>query len=276
MAMATSGAVPVARSEPRTHTALVLEAIALRHQIAVLERNRGCRPCFRRSDRLLWVLLSHWWPEWRESPMIVQPQTVLRWRRRGWYALWRCRSRGRWRGGRPRVSSEVRHLIARMAGENFLWGSPRIRGELMKLGFTVSQATVSRYMPASNRRPRQSWRTFIRNQTIAFSHHQNPEEHSDIEHLGLQVWSYWVRLTRSVAQIARVSAGLSRWHAHQPPAPNAPRIALRSGQRERGPMHRVHRVAAVRGGARKARSNRLPAAVPIRSPPFQARASPWL
>jgi hypothetical protein len=55
-----------------------------------------------------------------------------------------------------------------MAHENFLWGAPRIHGELLMLGFTVSQATVSRYMPARSRRPTQSWRTFLRNQTIAF------------------------------------------------------------------------------------------------------------
>jgi hypothetical protein len=130
---------------------LVLESMALRHQIAVLERSRIRRPCFRRIDRLLWILLSCLWPQWRESLVIVQPETVLRWRRNGWSAMWRYRSRGRWRGGRPRVSSEVRQLIARMARENFLWGAPRIHGELLMLGFSVSQATVSRYMPSPSR-----------------------------------------------------------------------------------------------------------------------------
>jgi hypothetical protein len=125
-----------------------LESIALRHQIAVLERSRTRRPCFRRFDRLLWILLSRWWSAWRESLVIVQPETVMRWRCSGWSAMWKYRSRGRWRGGRPRVSGEVRGLIARMAHENFLWGAPRIHGELLMLGFTVSQATVSRYMPA--------------------------------------------------------------------------------------------------------------------------------
>ena len=67
--------------------ALLLEAIALRHQIAVLERSRTRRPSFRRFDRLLWILLSRWWPQWRESLMIVQPETVLRWRREGWSAI---------------------------------------------------------------------------------------------------------------------------------------------------------------------------------------------
>jgi hypothetical protein len=56
-----SGAIPAVRSERRTRTALSLEAIALRHQIALLERSRTRRPCFRRIDRLFWMLLSRWW-----------------------------------------------------------------------------------------------------------------------------------------------------------------------------------------------------------------------
>jgi hypothetical protein len=131
-------------SEPRTLAALLLESIALRHQIAVLERSRTRRPCFRLWDRLFWILFSRWWPQWRDGLIIVQPETVLRWRREGWSALWRYRARGRWRGGRPRISSEVRHLIIRMARENFLWGAPRIHGELLMLAFSVSQATVPR------------------------------------------------------------------------------------------------------------------------------------
>src|SRR6202158_5504510 len=103
MAIQTSGAVPPARSEPRTRTALWLESIALRHQIAVLERSGTRRPCFQLWDRLFWILLSRWWTQWRDTLIIVQPETVLRWRRAGWSALWRYRSPGRWRGGRPRV-----------------------------------------------------------------------------------------------------------------------------------------------------------------------------
>ena len=168
MAIATSGAVPIGGSELRTRTSLLLEAIALRHQIAVLERSRTRRPCFRRFDRLLWILLSRWWPQWRESLMIVQPETVLRWRRDGWSAIWGYRSRGHWRGGRPGFPARSARLITRMARENFLWGAPRIHGELLMLGFSVSQATVSRYLPARSRRRGQSWRTFLRNQASAF------------------------------------------------------------------------------------------------------------
>jgi len=267
MAEPLSGAIPVARSELRTRTALLLEAIALRHQIGVLERGRTRRPYFRRIDRLFWILLSRWWRGWRESLVVVQPETVLRWRRNGWSTIWGYRSRGRWRGGRPRVSSEVRDLIARMARENFLWGAPRIHGELRMLGFSVSQATVSRYLPPSGRRPTQSWRTFFRNQTIAFSCHQYEEEQSDSESLSLRIWSYWRRLMRSVAQIATVCVGLCRGLGQQQPTLNTRRISLRCAQRDRGAIYGAHRVASVPGGSRRTLDNRSGAALPIRSPP---------
>src|ERR1700692_2052905 len=184
MATPTSRPGLVARTEPRTRTALLLEAIALRHQIAVLERSRTRRPYFRRIDRLFWILLSRWWPQWRESLMIVQPETVLRWRRNGWLACWRYRCSARWRGVRPRISVEVRNLIRQMALENFLWGAPRIHGELLMLGYTVSQATVSRYLPAPGRRPTQSWRSFLRNQASAFGQYS---ESRAWEYAGLHV-----------------------------------------------------------------------------------------
>ena len=95
-----------------------------------------------------------------ESLLIVQPEAVKRWRRDGWSGLWRYRSRGRWRGGRPRVSREVRELITRMARENFLWGAPRIHGELLMLGFKVSQATVSRYLSYTDIRTSRGERLF--------------------------------------------------------------------------------------------------------------------
>jgi hypothetical protein len=271
MATATSGAVPVARSEPRTRTALLLESIALRHQIAVLERSRTRRPCFRSFDRLFWILLSRWWSDWRESLVIVQAETALRWRRKGWSAMRKYRSGGRWRGGRPRVSREIRGLITRMARENFLWGAPRIHGELRMLGFSVSQATVSRYMPTRSRRPTQSWRTFLRNQASALS--QYYEERSR-RHARLHVQSYWDELMQSAAaQIATVRVGLGRGLGYQHSAVNARGIVLRSAQRDRGVTHRARRVASVPGGSRRALNNRSGAALLIRSPPHQARAS---
>jgi hypothetical protein len=265
MAKPKSGAVSVARSEPRTRTSLLLESIALRHQIAVLQRSRTRRPCFRRFDRLFWILLSRWWSEWRASLVIVQPETVLRWRRNVWSAMWRYRSRGRWRGGRPRVSGEIRGLIARMARENFLWGAPRIHGELLMLGFNISQATVSRYLPAPSRRPRQSWRTFLRNQASAFG--QYSEERSD-GYARRQCATYSAELVQSAA--AQIAA------RQQQPTQNVESVSLRSAQRDRGVTHGARRVASVPGCSNRVLEDRSGTALPIRSPPHQASASPCL
>ena len=46
---------------------------------------------------------------------------------------------------------------------NPIWGAPRIHGELLKLGFTVAQSTVSKYLPRHRKPPSQSWRTFLQN-----------------------------------------------------------------------------------------------------------------
>ena len=179
------------RAAFHVRTALIAELIALRHQVAVLRRTGTCRPCFRVPDRLFWVLLSRWWSGWRESLIIIQPETVLRWRRQGFFSIWRYRSRGRWRGGRPRIAHEIRDLIIRMARDNFLWGAPRIHGELLKLGVSVSQATVSRYMPDSRWPRSQSWRTFIRNQAAGIGLSELMRGNSVSDPLGTNARSWW-------------------------------------------------------------------------------------
>ena len=148
----------------RERWALVMESVALRHQVTVLQRSQTRRPYFRPSDRMLWLLLARCWPDWRDSLLIVQPETVLRWRRQGFRSIWCQRSAGHWQGGRPRIAPELRALIYRMSQENYLWGAPRIHGELLKLGFDVSQSSVSRYLRRRPRNPSQSWITFLRNQ----------------------------------------------------------------------------------------------------------------
>jgi len=99
---------------------LVLENVAFRHQIEVLKRGRP-RSSLTCADRALWVLLRRWWPSWREALEIVKPGTVERWHRLGLSGLWRNYSK-KHRGGRPRVATEIRDLIHRMAHDNFTWG----------------------------------------------------------------------------------------------------------------------------------------------------------
>jgi homeodomain-containing protein len=93
--------------------------------------------------------------------VLVKPATVARWHREGFRGCWSRRSRRR--PGRPRIDSQLRALIRCMTTENRLWGATRIHGELLKLGITVSERTVSRYLPDRLTAPSQNWRTFLAN-----------------------------------------------------------------------------------------------------------------
>jgi putative transposase len=139
--------------------AVSLENVALRHQLAVLQRSGG-RPRLHRRDRLFWVALSQVWAGWRASLVIVQPATILAWHRQGSELYWRWKSRGR-SVGRPPLDSELRTLIRRMARENPTWGRRRIQAELRFLGYEVAELTVAKYMQRPSPRPSSTWRTFL-------------------------------------------------------------------------------------------------------------------
>ena len=67
--------------------------------------------------------------------------------------------------GRKRLSKEIRELIFRMVAENPTWGAPRIHGELLMLGFDVSERTISRWMRRAPRdpEPAKRWLAFLHN-----------------------------------------------------------------------------------------------------------------
>jgi putative transposase len=96
--------------------------------------------------------------------IIVKPETVVAWHRAGFRLFWRLRSQPK-SLGRPRIDAELRSLIRRMVKENPSWGAPRIHGELLKLGFEVSERTVSRYLRRVSppEQVRKLWGTFLRN-----------------------------------------------------------------------------------------------------------------
>jgi putative transposase len=142
---------------------LVLESLALRQQLAILRRTSP-RPRLRASDRIFWVALRRVWSGWANVLALVQPATVVAWHRAGFRLLWRWKSG---RPGRPRTHDEVRALIRKLARENLLWGAPRIHGELLKLGFDVSESTVQTYMGRRRRPGSGGWRTFLRNHGAA-------------------------------------------------------------------------------------------------------------
>ena len=117
---------------------LEAENAALRQQLIVLRRKVKSWPRLANTDRWFFVLLYRWFPSILDVLTIIRPETLVRWHRAGFRRYWHWKSRRR--GGRPQVQSELRALIRQMSVENPLWGAPRIHGELLKLGFEVSQS----------------------------------------------------------------------------------------------------------------------------------------
>src|SRR5580704_8995363 len=149
------------RSRFTSRARLEAENLILRQQLAILRRKFPRRVRLWNIDRVLMVWLYRLYPSLLDAIMIVQPETVIRWHRRGFRAYWHWKSRHL--GGRPRIESEIRALIRRMNRENPLWGAPRIHSELLMLGIEVAESTVGRYMVRRRRPPSQGWKTFLRN-----------------------------------------------------------------------------------------------------------------
>jgi len=144
---------------------LALEAAALRQQLAVFKRKQT-RLRLHRLDRFFWTALRQVYSGWNEALIIVKSKTVVSWHRTGFRLFWRWRPQQR-RPGRPKISGEIRQLIRRMKAENPTWGAPRIHGELLQLGFTIAEPTVSRYSQRLRRHPDEGnakqWLAFLNN-----------------------------------------------------------------------------------------------------------------
>jgi transposase InsO family protein len=145
----------------RTRAELQSEVIVLRHQLNVLRRKSPKRVQLRWFDRVLFLCFYGLFPSLLGAIAIVKPATVIGWHRASFRAFWRWKSRAP--AGRPKIDQELRALIRQMCRENPLWGAPRIHGELLMLGFSVAQSTVSKYMMRRPRGSSQGWKTFIQN-----------------------------------------------------------------------------------------------------------------
>jgi transposase InsO family protein len=145
----------------KSKSRLEAENAVLRHQLIVLRRKLKGRARLTNNDRWFLVQMYRWFPSILTVVTIVQPETLVRWHRAGFRRYWRWKSRRR--GGRPPIEAELRALIRQMSRENLLWGAPRIHGELLKLGFSVAQSSVAKYMVKHRGPPSQGWRTFLRN-----------------------------------------------------------------------------------------------------------------
>ena len=99
------------RSSLRSQRELALENLALRQQLAVLKRTTQ-RPRLTHADRAFWVTLSRLWTGWQHALILVKPETVIRWHRKGFRLYWTWKSRNR--VGRPRIDAEIRALVRSM------------------------------------------------------------------------------------------------------------------------------------------------------------------
>jgi len=154
----------------RSRQELLLENLALRQQLLVLHAKRP-RPRLSPLERLFWVALRGVWSGWKRSLLLVTPGTVVRWHRTGFRLYWSWISRVRKAVGRKPISQDVRQLILRMVAENPTWGAPRIHGELLKLGFDLSERSVSRWLQRANHNPdpARRWLAFLRNHREAIA-----------------------------------------------------------------------------------------------------------
>ena len=154
----------------RRRQSLLLENLALRQQLVALKR-RHPRPSLGLFDKLFWVDARRVWSDWKQSLILVTPETVVRWHRSGFRMYWRLISRVRVQVGRRWTPKEVRELIFRMVVENPTWGAPRIHGELRMLGFELSERTISRWMKRAPKDPdpAKRWLAFLRNHREAIA-----------------------------------------------------------------------------------------------------------
>ena len=145
-----------------------IELLVLRHELDILRRQIA-RPKLSTVDQALLAAAACHLPRSSRGALLVTPRTLLRWHRALVRRKWRQPAG---RPGRPRLPTEVRELVLRLARENPRWGHRRICGELAKLGLNVSPTSIRRLLAKAKlgpapRRSGPSWREFLRAQAAS-------------------------------------------------------------------------------------------------------------
>lgn len=140
----------------KSKTQLRLDNVFLRKQLEIVNRSNK-KLLIQNRDRFFFILMKRFSSHWKESLVIIKPETVINWHRKGFKIYWTWKSK---RKGRPRIDREIIQLIKQMANENQMWGIPRIHGEILKLWLNISESTVQRYLQKKNGRTSgQRWKT---------------------------------------------------------------------------------------------------------------------
>jgi len=223
----------------RPRLSLQLEVAALRHQLAVYQRTCQ-RPRIQPADRILWSLLSRLYSRGQDLEMFVQPRTVIAWQHRRFRDHWARVSRSG-KPGRPAISMELRALIRRMSRANPTWGSPRILGELRKLGIDVAKSTVEKYRVRPRRPASPTWKAFLGNHVqdlVAIDFFVVPTVKSTV----LFVLVVLAHHRRRVVHFSVTEHPTSEWTAQQIveafPWDEAPKYLLRDRDRVHGATFR--------------------------------------
>ncbi len=147
-----------------------MENIALRSQLASyvhrFEKENIPTPRPTPAFRQLWVLLSKHLENWKDSLVMVKPDTVIRWHRTAFKFYWKKKSK---KLGRPTISNGTIQLIKRVHKENPLLSPEKIHEKLRILGIDQPPApnTIAKYLPSTRKPPSekqiQSWKTFLQN-----------------------------------------------------------------------------------------------------------------
>src|SRR5260370_11709627 len=216
----------------KTRAALQLENLALRHQLGVLHRSVK-KPKLTPLDRLLWAWLCGVWADWRSALIVVKPETVIAWHRKGFRLFWTWKVR-RGQPGRPSVPKDVRELIRLMSRANPTWGAPRIHGELLKLGMNIGETSVSKYLVRQRKPPSQTWRTFLENHVkhlVSVDFLTGPSLRFQVLHVFLVV----ANDRRRILHFGVTAHPTAEWTAQQLrdafPSDTAPRYLLRHRDR---------------------------------------------
>jgi hypothetical protein len=138
---------------------LAAENLFLPKQLALFQERQTKPRRATDSTRWLMVVLSRLF-DWRDALVVVKPDTLIRWHRKGFRLFWRWKSRP---VRRPRLPKDLQELIRKMAAENLTWGEERIANELrLKLAIRVSPRAIQKYLadggcPGHKPDPSQRW-----------------------------------------------------------------------------------------------------------------------